>query len=1147
MAMATEEDLPPSRVGFAPCSPLLAFGSFVLVATSDGRVCAYEVKRFDEAVNEDLDRYARKSHGGGGGGEDSEGEEAEEDDDWEEVLRVRRRMRRAAEVMDAVPPFATVGPLRVGGSAPLSRDRIQGKGDEGGAARIIDDSAFVVAVCAAPAGVSLVRYRYNRKRRPQGGKNKGDILLPPIADPKPGFLGHAVVLTSEGDVHLLEFTEESGYSAKELLAPPNMKLAATWSTGEVGATCMCIRGVHTNAGEAPSPKSEYGEISLRLCIGHESGALIEYELVSVVTALESNIAPSRGADDTTIRKTTDPAATPLRATKCPAEAAPAALARTPSEQTSPRRRRPSGLVTPEAANNGNGSGVTKKSGIASPTTAPLKDGSKASSKKTSRSPSFDALDKIAAMVVERRALAENRNDDVDSSSSSSSSSSNLFEKREEGSSTVGGLVTGEALAVSDALTTRPNQTPVDVPNPGSSSREQRAQPSTPRKTDQDMSDVEDLSKAPTPRRAGSSAAKQKENARSQSASSSPEAANAQSSSGTATDETVSTGLQTDGCTGDIGTHVSPSADGAPPPQQLPSSSSGAGEVSLVDVAKTHGESTGVGAPPSPNRNLASAASSAARSPARQASSASPTTPMVSTSNDAIRGPPSPPPPPPPRPTLRYSDPRPRLLWRGSFDCPIRSLSALGDCGAAAAVGESRGERVWSASDVDSGSDGEVKEEAGGPGVSSVDPARAAVGARKWWQPHLAVGLEQRIGGGGGDGSEGTSSAAPFSPSASSTLEVINAARAEREWVDLVDNVAISEGNSEPPFSKSRTGKDAAVPLEGHCVWPGAGMEVRQAWKWSGDEVGSECGDIDCDVVSTGQLCCFGRGRETNDDPAFVAAMSDGTLVALHSFARDDNSMEWGVSHDLNQTVLLGRNLCAGVAAVDCSAVCGCRNKCDESSAMRFIVSCARDGTVYFAPVIARTRRGELLQKSAKVAVFKCPMDRHGNDDSVVVRYLQGFAAGCVKISRWCEEFTDTHLSCVPGEVIVEPVFLHAWAGGLLDVYACSPSCSCSRTCGHDGNEDTTCGCGLDSIVSRSNGRPSLIFDMLVKNGTARELVHLLISLSEDCERLQEKIWHQAWEECKKCQNAEDLVNGIETNEEKFRCLRALLLYLSIAP
>ena len=45
---------PEPKAGLAPCDPLVAFGRYVLAATSTGQVCVYVVRDFDGATNEDL-------------------------------------------------------------------------------------------------------------------------------------------------------------------------------------------------------------------------------------------------------------------------------------------------------------------------------------------------------------------------------------------------------------------------------------------------------------------------------------------------------------------------------------------------------------------------------------------------------------------------------------------------------------------------------------------------------------------------------------------------------------------------------------------------------------------------------------------------------------------------------------------------------------------------------------------------------------------------------------------------------------------------------------------------------------------------------------------------------------------------------------
>ena len=455
--------------------------------------------------------------------------------------------------------------------------------------------------------------------------------------------------------------------------------------------------------------------------------------------------------------------------------------------------------------------------------------------------------------------------------------------------------------------------------------------------------------------------------------------------------------------------------------------------------------------------------------------------------------PNPAPPWSPPPRLSYSDPRPHLVWRGTLDDPVRCISSLGWC----LPGTNR------VRDCD----------------TTMPPPGKDVDTRLH-QNFLAVGLVNRASIGGEN-------------SLSSTLEVVNIVLAESKWKEIVCQKARSNHEVGVPR------RYQSVPLGECCVWPGIGMEIRDRWTWKDSEHGKCTPNVlnnegtaeTSNVAMTGSMCSF-----TGESPAFAASMTNGTVVISHSLANSvGNSDEegksmftWGIAHDYNQIML--PNSCIGLALLDGSQVLP-NHSCTLQE--EYVSCCTRNGTVYIIPVTSPLNQGE----PPEVSVYQLPWDLQGNDGNLI-QYVQGFTAGYVRVIPWSDdnfeaegEDTKEQLRSDTAQIFpAQPVYVHAWAGGLLDVYACGLSCSC--------NGQAICTCSL-SIDPSDN-----IIDFLVENGTAQMLVNLLLSKKEFCELPKDDIWRGAWEECHNGQLEDAIVQAIKTNSENTKQIRKLLVLLS---
>jgi len=200
------------------------------------------------------------------------------------------------------------------------------------------------------------------------------------------------------------------------------------------------------------------------------------------------------------------------------------------------------------------------------------------------------------------------------------------------------------------------------------------------------------------------------------------------------------------------------------------------------------------------------------------------------------------------PPLKYSIPRPRLIWAGQLDAPIRSLSSLGDT------------------------------------ARSEDADLVS-----FQQTHVAIGLVQRTKPPHQNPIPVTSSSLP----PSLAIEVINADRAESEW----QKVRSTRNDMSPRSS----GLDP-VPLFDMCTWPGIGMEIRDGSSifdlQSANRSEYMASRIDDNMV---RGACLGL----QNSPGFAIAVSDGTVAVSHIIKQSSGLPAWGISSNHSQIFLPG--------------------------------------------------------------------------------------------------------------------------------------------------------------------------------------------------------------------------------------------------
>ncbi len=263
------------RVGFAKCDPLLVFdGKYVLVGTADGRIAVYSILEFDNDVSYDVkmsERRRRKEweeedeetshHDADENNEKEEkkvdaemGEVTEEENEWEirEIMNKKEKARLIEPLLVVTLPNKRKNTTLIG-----SED------DKGNTNTSLSSPPTIVDICATPkTGTSLVEQ-----------SNATDSSRPTVGD---DFFGHAAILTDDGEVHILEF------AASDTSNIPVVTIILSFDTDNSGATSICMRPACNGSSES----------LVRLCVGCDSGMLMEYQLLHSTPHQDSGVQRS---------------------------------------------------------------------------------------------------------------------------------------------------------------------------------------------------------------------------------------------------------------------------------------------------------------------------------------------------------------------------------------------------------------------------------------------------------------------------------------------------------------------------------------------------------------------------------------------------------------------------------------------------------------------------------------------------------------------------------------------------------------------------------------------------------------------------------------------------------------------------------------
>jgi hypothetical protein len=201
--------------GTAPCDPLVAFGRYVVSATDDGQVCFYQVVVPSFSEN-----------------------------------GIRRNPAKVIEGDTGEEKRSGPGPL-----LPLS-------------VCLCRRDAKIVCLATAPDGVFVVGSQSSSEK-----DNEATSTFKP-----PGFLGHVVALTSQGEVFLLACCADASVLT--------VQTTHSWNTNQCNPRCASFRynSVHQE---------------WRLCVGYDSGCIEEWRVSAALHAADNRTrTDSKSAGDT---------------------------------------------------------------------------------------------------------------------------------------------------------------------------------------------------------------------------------------------------------------------------------------------------------------------------------------------------------------------------------------------------------------------------------------------------------------------------------------------------------------------------------------------------------------------------------------------------------------------------------------------------------------------------------------------------------------------------------------------------------------------------------------------------------------------------------------------------------------------------------
>ena len=246
----------------------------------------------------------------------------------------------------------------------------------------------------------------------------------------------------------------------------------------------------------------------------------------------------------------------------------------------------------------------------------------------------------------------------------------------------------------------------------------------------------------------------------------------------------------------------------------------------------------------------------------------------------------------------------------------------------------------------------------------------------------------------------------------------------------------------------------------------------------------------------------------NGDTLCGVALSDGTVALLNSIEESC----WGIARDVHQLLMS-------------YPVIGCGYIGDK-----YWVCCLRGGTCYFIPTTYSTRTDtsggacggsddDGTSQQQELSVISYP---HDIDTDITSLYVQGFTAGTIMVKESDGDSEEEML----------PVLVYAWAGGVIDLYACHLVYPKVVVDGETASEAT---------------EESIVIQELIDNGVLEMVLNVIdrrpiafTDNSQEMQQLQDPMWDKARQEVQQSTSPPTTLEQVEG----MKSLRALLLSLA---
>jgi hypothetical protein len=242
--------------------------------------------------------------------------------------------------------------------------------------------------------------------------------------------------------------------------------------------------------------------------------------------------------------------------------------------------------------------------------------------------------------------------------------------------------------------------------------------------------------------------------------------------------------------------------------------------------------------------------------------------------------------------------------------------------------------------------------------------------------------------------------------------------------------------------------DKAISMAPYILLPAPGMELVDANSSSSSTTTTTLHD-DTTTTRTGRLpkrVSTLSSRGTNGALALTTTttsastknngswccgvtLSDGTVAIL--------SPGWGIRQDPHQLLLSYPAIGSG----HIRNTIGDEQDDDDDDAKEYLVCCLRGGTCYLIPTTTTTTwYGEQPQEPQvqDIGVISYPQDTTTMDTgtpNTSTVYVQGFTAGTLQVNKK-DTTTGGNASSSSSRKKNVSVLVYAWAGGVIDIYAC---------------------------------------------------------------------------------------------------------------